>query len=145
MKGSEKMAVYVGTFVFVIIGYILMQFVYDVLWDVFTELGIDFLTPIRVGSLVYGLGWFVLGFLVYWGATRWLESGEKIGMLSLFFIVIWLISTFGILIGHLLYLMIEGTNIVLQIDSLLDTYFSVLNLALIPSLAATLGVSNKST
>ncbi len=85
MKGSEKLSVYVGSFVFVIVGYLVMLLVSDNLKNIFTDLNIDFLSPTRIVTLALALGWFVLGFLVYWGSTRWLESGEKVGILSLSF------------------------------------------------------------
>jgi hypothetical protein len=144
MKGSGKLAVYVGTFVFVIVGYLVMQVVSDILSDIFTDLAIDFLTPLRIGLIVAALGWFVVCFLTYWGSTRWLDEGEKAGILSLFFFLVWLVASVGILIAIMLHTMIQGATVVLDLDNILNTFFFAMPLALAPSIAAVLGVSNKS-
>ena len=143
MKGSGKLAVYVGTFVFVIVGYLVMQIVSDILSDIFTDLTIDFLTPARIMLMVAALGWFVVCFLTYWGSTRWLEEGEKVGLLSLFFFLVWLIASFGILIGILLFNMFQGFTVTLDLDNILNTFFFAMPLALAPAVAAILGVTNK--
>lgn len=144
MKGSEKMAVYIGTLLFIIIGYLVMLLSRDALVDVFNDLGIDFLDQNRVSDLVIAIGWFILSFLVYWGSTRWLESGERVGVLSLFFIVLWLIAGFGLLLAGIIYNLLNDIQVVLDLDPLLNSYFGELATALIPTLAAALGVSNKS-
>ena len=143
MKGSGKLAVYVGTFLFVIVGYFVMQLVSDILSDVFTDLAIDFLTPVRIALIVAALGWFVVCFLTYWGSTRWLEVGEKVGLLSLFFFLVWLTASLGILIGIILFNMFQGLTITLDLDNILNTFFFAMPLALAPAIAAILGVTNK--
>jgi hypothetical protein len=143
MKGSEKMSVYIGTLVFIIIGYLVMLISQDALLDIFNEIGIDFLTPLRVSTLVSAIGWFILSFLVYWGSTRWIETGERMGILSLFFIVLWLIAGFGLLLSGIIYNLLNDIPVLLDLDPLLDSYFVNLAIALIPTLAAALGVSNK--
>ncbi len=135
MKGSEKLSVYIGTFIFVIIGFFIMKLLSDYLTAEFTDLA---------GSIISAIGWFVLGFVTYWGSTRWLESGEKMGMISLFFILIWLISAFGILIAGIIAVTVQTGTITLNLDNLIDVFFFWLPYALIPALATTLGVSNKS-
>ncbi|MHA1941876.1 MAG: hypothetical protein ACXACP_08420 [Candidatus Hodarchaeales archaeon] len=144
MKGSEKMAVYVGTLLFIIIGYLVMLISQDALLDVINDIGIDFLTSLRVSALVSAIGWFILSFLVYWGSTKWLETGEKVGIISLFFIVLWLIAGFGVLLSSIIYDLLNDIPVTLDLDPLLDAFFIGLTIALIPTLAAALGVSNKS-
>lgn len=149
MKGSEKMAVYVGTFVFVIVGYIAALFVSRILSDVLLDLQIDFLTSGRIDRLVFAIGWFVIVFLTYWGSTRWLEEGEKIGILSLFFVILWLVSSLAVIVGYIVWSLIQGNSEVITLDpaisgNLVDQYFEGLFWALSPTVAALLGVSNKS-
>ena len=143
MKGSGKLSVYVGTFIFVIVGYLVMQIVSDFLSDIFGNLNIDFLTPLRIGLIVIAIGWFLVCFLTYWGSTRWLDEGEKSGLLSLFFVIVWLFASLGILIAIKLFFMIQGGTLVLDLDDLINTFFVAMPLALAPSVAAILGVSNK--
>ena len=143
MKGSGKLAVYIGTFVFVIVGYLVMQIVSDTLSNIFTDLAIDFLTPVRIVLIVAALGWFVVCFLTYWGSTFWLEEGHKVGLLSLFFFLDWLVASLGILIAILLFSMFQGNALLLDLDYLLNTFFVAMPLALAPTIAAMLGVTNK--
>jgi amino acid transporter len=143
MKGSGKLSVYVGTFIFVIVGYLVMQIVSDFLSDIFGNLNIDFLTPLRIGLIVVAIGWFLVCFLTYWGSTRWLDEGERSGLLSLFFVIVWLSASLGILIAIKLFFMFQGGTLVLDLDDLINTFFVAMPLALAPTIAAILGVSNK--
>ncbi|MFX0123936.1 MAG: hypothetical protein ACFFAE_09880 [Candidatus Hodarchaeota archaeon] len=148
MKGSEKMAVYVGTFIFVIVGYIAALFISDILAEILVDLQIDFLTQERINRLVFAIGWFVIVFLSYWGSTRWLEDGEKVGVLSLFFVIVWLISSLAVIVGYIAWSLLQGNAEVITLDpavpgNLVDQYFSGLFWALAPTCAALLGVSNK--
>ena len=144
MKGSEKMAVYVSTFVFVILGYLLSLILSDILSDVFTELGIDLLTPARTALLVFAIAWFVITFLSGWGSTRWIEQGDKIGLLSLMFFILWIIASFAIVIAWLIKPLVEGGSVIIDLDLWLDQFFFALPLALAPTIAILLSITNKS-
>ncbi|MFX1505244.1 MAG: hypothetical protein ACFFDC_03925 [Promethearchaeota archaeon] len=144
MKGSEKMAVYVSTFVFVIIGYLLSLIVSDILSDVFTQLGIDLLTPARTALLVFAIAWFVVTFLSGWGSTRWIEEGEKTGIMGLMFFILWIITSFAIVIAFIVKTLLEGDSALIDLDLMLDQFFFALPLALAPTIAVLLSVSNKS-
>ena len=144
MKGSEKMAVYVSTFVFVIIGYLLSLILSDILSEVFTQIGIDLLTPERTALLVFAIAWFVITFLSGWGSTRWIEEGEKFGLLSLMFFILWIIASFAIVIAWLIKPLLEGGSAVIDLDLWLDQFFFALPLALAPTIAVLLSITNKS-
>lgn len=151
MKGNEKIAVYLGTFIFVIVGCLVSLIVSDILYDVFDDLGIEILTKItgtgnsRSYWLVFAIGWFIVCFLTYFGSTRWLEEGEKLGLLSLFFFILWLITTLAIVIANIVKILIEGNAAIIDLDLLLDQFFIGLFWALAPTIAALLGVSNKAS
>lgn len=150
MKGSEKMAVYVGTFVFVIVGYIVALIISDILVENLLKLEIDFLTEDRINRLVFAIGWFIIVFLTYWGSTRWLEEGEKVGILSLFFVILWLVCSLAVIIGYIVWSLMQGNSEVITLDpaipgNLVDKYFEGLFWALSPTVAALLGVSNKAS
>ncbi|UCE13256.1 MAG: hypothetical protein JSV04_13855 [Candidatus Heimdallarchaeota archaeon] len=151
MKGNEKVAVYLGTFVFVIIGCLVSLIVSDILYDVLYELELEILTqeiiPGQTRSywLVFALGWFIVCFLTYFGSTRWLESGEKLGILSLFFFILWFITTLAIVIANIVKILLEGGAATIDLDFFLDQLFIALFWALAPTIAALLGVSNKAS
>lgn len=144
MKGSEKMAVYVSTFVFVILGYLLSLILSDILSDVFNQLGIDLLTPARTVLLVFAIAWFVVTFLSGWGSTRWIEEGERVGLLSLMFFILWIIASFAIVIAWLIKPLLEGGTVLIDLDQWLDQFFFALPLALAPTIAVLLSITNKS-
>ena len=144
MKGSEKMAVYVSTFVFVILGYLLSLIISDILSNVFNTLGIDLLTPARTALLVFAIAWFLVTFLSGWGSTRWIEEGEKVGLLGLMFFILWIIASFAIVIAWLVKPLLEGGTVVLDLDLWLNQFFIALPLALAPTIAVLLSVTNKS-
>ncbi len=149
MKGNEKVAVYLGTFVFVIVGCLVSLIVSDILYDVFDNLGLEILTheiiPGQTRSywLVFAIGWFIVCFLTYFGSTRWLEEGEKLGIMSLFFFILWFISTLAIVIANIVKILLEGGAATIDLDLLLNQFFVGLFWALAPTIAALLGVSNK--
>ena len=144
MKGSEKMAVYVSTFVFVILGYLLSLILSEILSDVFNQLGIDLLTPARTVLLVFAIAWFVVTFLSGWGSTRWIEDGERVGILGLMFFILWIIASFAIVIAWLIKPLLEGGTVVIDLDLWLDQFFVALPLALAPTIAVLLSITNKS-
>jgi hypothetical protein len=144
MKGSEKMAVYVSTFVFVIVGYLLSLIVSDILSDIFNQLEIDLLTPARLALLIFAIAWFLVTFLSGWGSTRWIEEGERVGLLSLMFFILWIIASFAIIIAWLIKPLLEGGTVVIDLDLWLDQIFIALPLALAPTIAVLLSITNKS-
>lgn len=143
LKSNEKLAVYVGTFVFVLIGFILSFYISDFISDIINTLGI--LTVSQAGDLVFALTWFFVCFLTYWGSTRWLQEGEKAGILSLMFFILWIISSFAIVIGYIIKILLDGLAATITLEGLLDQFFVWLLWALSPAIAALLGVSNKAT
>jgi hypothetical protein len=162
MKKSEILAVYAGTFIFVIVGYIVLLFVPDFIIDVVSGIVIfpkqwgigvfaviDYLTPPRLTWLVFALGWFFVCILVNYGSTRWVDVGEKFDIPSLFFVLLWFVSSFAVIVGYIVWSLFQGYFEVVTLDptvpgNLVDQYFEGLFWALAPSLAALFGVRNKS-
>ncbi|MHA2226951.1 MAG: hypothetical protein ACXAC8_17180 [Candidatus Hodarchaeales archaeon] len=145
MKGSQKMGVYVGTFIFVIVGYIVSLIVSDILADVLSTMSIPFLTPGRTVSIILAIGWFLICFLTYFGSTRWLEGGEKTGILSLFFFILWFVASLATVIAFIANVLIKGGAATINLDLLLDQFFLAMPFAVGPTVAALLGVSNKAS
>ena len=150
MKVSGKMAVYVGTFIIVMVGYIVSHFAVDIIIDLVSGIvifpkdygigvfaAIDYLTPQRITWLVYAVGWFVVCILVNYGSTRWIEEREKIEILSVSFVILWLIVTLAIIIGFIIKTLLVTT---ISWENLFDELFVALFWALAPTIAALLGV-----
>ncbi|MFW9777808.1 MAG: hypothetical protein ACFFE8_03060 [Candidatus Heimdallarchaeota archaeon] len=144
MKGSERAIVYFGTFIFVIVGYIVYQILNRELTNLLATATIPPpFTLNSVLSLVYAITWWILCVVVYFGSTRWLEEGEKVGLISLFFLILWIIAGVGMLIGGIVDLIIRGSTVSFDLDILVFSFIYGLGQALAPAIAAVLGVSNK--
>ncbi|MHA1944518.1 MAG: hypothetical protein ACXAC6_00765 [Candidatus Hodarchaeales archaeon] len=154
MKESEKLTVYVGTFITVMVGYFVLLIVSGFITDLvsgivfFPESGsigefavIEYLTPPRLSWLVYGVGWFVVCLLVNYGSTRSLEEGEKLDILSSFFLILWFVTTLAIVAGFLLKSLAVSA---LSWEGLFDLLFVALFWALAPTIAVIHGVNDKS-
>ncbi|MHA2247219.1 MAG: hypothetical protein ACXADY_19895 [Candidatus Hodarchaeales archaeon] len=160
MKESGKMAVYIGMFIIVMVGYIVLLLMTDFIIDLVSGIVffpkdwgfgkfaiIDYLTPPRLTWLVYAIGWFLMCiivniFLINNGvSTRWFEEGEKVEIKSLFFLFLWFITTLAIVIGFIIKTILVST---ISWEILLDELFVALFWALAPTLTALHGVSNKS-
>lgn len=90
IKESGQRVVYIGTFIIVMVGYIVLLIVTDFIIDLVSGLVIfpkrwgigkfviiDYLTPPRLTWLIYAVGWFLVCIFAYYGSTKWLEVGEK--------------------------------------------------------------------
>lgn len=138
------MVIYGGTFIFVVIGYIVYQFLNRELGTLLITATIP--APFTLASvlgIMYALTWWILCLVVYFGSTRWLEEGEKVGLISIFFFVLWIIAGIGILVGGILDAIIQGGSPSLNLDVLIFSFFLGLTTALGPTISALLGVSNK--
>ncbi len=145
MKGNDKLTVYLGTFIFVIVGYFLSLWISDILSDVLSSLSLPFLTATRILGIIAALAWLIVSFLTYWGGTRWIEEGAKIGLISLFFFILWFVAAFAVVIGFIIHALLIGGSATINLDNLLDTFFTFgLLWGLAPTISALLGVSNKS-
>jgi len=145
MSENNKMAYYVGTFVFVIIGYFVSLFVGDILTNnIPADPILGIFTQDRVGDIFLALVWFVFLFVVYWGSTMFTDSGEKTGLLSLTFIITLIVATLATVIGKIIFDLIMDSAVIITLDYLLNSYFYVLLYSVAPALAATFSYSNKS-
>ena len=144
MAENNKMAYYVGAFVFTIIGYFVSLFVQDILADILpTEPILEIFTPTRISYMFYALVWFVFLFVVYWGSTLFIDSGEKTSFVSLTFLITLIIATFAMVIAFIIFYLINDSSVTISLDYILNSYFYVLRESIGPALAATFAYSNK--
>ena len=144
MAENSKFPFYIGSFVFVIVGYLVSLFVEGILGDVLpTTTILEVFTPIRIALFFNALVWFVVLFLVFWGSTMFIDYGEKNGLLSLTFFITWICVAFGMVIAVIIHSLLATSSVTLNLDLLIDAFFGVLLLSLGPTIAALLGLSNK--
>ena len=88
MADYKKINVYLGSFIFVIVGYLISEILEDFLLNNLPSQPIlEIFTPMRIWYICSAIVWFVVCFICYWGSTRFIDSGEDVGMLSLFFLI----------------------------------------------------------
>ncbi len=136
------MLVCLGAFLFSAIGYLLhIYFLQEI--DVSSSEGI--LKSPRLENLVIALLWLLVSLIASFGASLWIErsDAERVGMISILFILLWFVCDFGIFTGEILYMLIEGQDVSIDGDFILDKFFGGLLIALAPAIASCLGVSNK--
>ena len=145
MAENNKMAYYVGTFIFVIIGYFVSLFVEDILAEVAPSDSIlEIFTPFRVMWIFTALVWFIFLFVVYWGSTMFTDFGERTGLASITFVITLIIATLAMVIAYIIFNLVNDSSVTIDLDYLLDSYFIVLRSSVAPAAAATFGYSNKS-
>ena len=140
MKSGEKVLVCLGAFLFSAIGYLLILFISENI-DVTSTEGI--LQGARIINLVEALLWAVVCLVAAFGATLWVDPDERVGMISILFILLWIVCDFGILLGIILDMLIDGQSVSISADFILDNFFANLQIALSPALASCLGISIK--
>jgi hypothetical protein len=146
MAQNNKLIVMIATLLFAAIGLILSLLISEVITDqAASQTGIigDILDFITTPGLLSGLIWLFLCIIVFYGVKTVVDEGENVGPISLFFLLIWLGAVIGLVIGDIVWLLFKGNTITLDFDLLVNTFAFNLTLALGPSFAAALGVSNK--
>ena len=142
LTSNSRFIIILGSFFVTAIGYLIALITHDMLseWDALEGL----LTPIRLSDLLIGLLFFVLALVLYILSSNFVQYEENIG-LGLFFIILWIICSFGLVTGDLVWDMIQSTSssITITVDLILDSFFDLLALALIPTLSVSLSLSNK--
>ena len=145
MADNSKINFYVGTFVFVIVGFFVKLIVEDFLsHNIPTTPIFEIFTPSRVGWIFSVIVLFVFLFVIYWGSTLFIDYGEKTGILSLTFLITLIVATLAMLLAYIIHTLLTSSSVTLNIDLLLDSFFYVLYQSVAPAIAAVFGYSNKS-
>ena len=143
-KENNTLLALVAVLLFSAIGYVIKEFLDDTISGM-NETGIvgEILDIIKTPGLLAGLLWLVLCIIIYYGAGSAFSSGENIGPISLTFLLLWLFTNLGILIGIILWQLIQGGSVNLDLNVLVDSLIFNLTLSLGPAFASALGISNK--
>ncbi|MFX1537410.1 MAG: hypothetical protein ACFFDI_24650 [Promethearchaeota archaeon] len=139
-KGSNnsRVIVLLGTFFVTAIGYLIAFFVESVLMDILSVNPSD----TRIHNLLLGLTFFSIAVIVYFGIQYFVDYEEEFGI-NIFFFVLWIVCTLGLVIGWLVWSLLTQDVIQINLDNMIDNFFFSLTLALIPALAATLAISTR--
>ena len=148
MANNNKFLVALGVMIFAAIAYIIIYLLQNLIQNTYNSssgLLQQVLEPLyKNTNLLYGLLWLVACIIVYYGVGYLVHSGEHIGPISLFYLLLWIFTVIGLFIGVELWTLINGGTVTLTLDSITQALFGILVLALGPSFAAALSISNKS-
>jgi len=105
----------------------------------------DFLVSLNIinlPELIQALVWFLIAFIVYFFAKK-IESESWFGLFSLNYFVTWAFTTVGVLIGAIVWSLIDSGSVALNMDQLTTLFFLSLPLTIGPTLAMSLGLREK--
>ena len=105
------------------------------------DFDLEALNPAQMIGLINGLVWFVVCFVVYFGATRLDEN--KFRLISPNFFITWFFVAMGLVFGVILDIIIQGDSITIDGDLVKNAVFLNLALALGPTAAASMGLNDK--
>lgn len=141
---NNKFVAFVAVLLFAAIGFIIIGFLNDTISKM-TATGLvkDILNAIKTPGLLEGLLWLVVCIIVYIGVRKVVSSGEKIGPISLWFLIIWIGAVIGLVVGYVIWFLIQGNQLTIDLNTIIGWIFVNLTLSLGPAFAAALGISNK--
>ena len=143
-KENNTLLALVAVLLFSAIGIIVKELVEDFLTGM-NNSGIvgDILTFIKQPGLFEGLLWLVVCIVIYFGTGMAFAKGQPVGPISILFLLLWLFTNLGLIFGGILWVLIGGTQVSLNLDLLIALMVAALPVSLGPSFAAALGISNK--
>ena len=142
-KENNKLIALIAVMVFAAIGIVLSNFLEEFL-NGFNSTGIvgDIIKIIKSPGLLAGLLWLIVCIVCYIGVGKAFAEGKKIGPISLMFLLLWLFTNLGLIIGQIVWFLIKGQSISLTLDGIVAILVLNMALSLGPSFAAALGISN---
>ena len=141
---NNKIIVMIATLLFAAIGLIVSLFLSEILVEqAASQTGSikDLLDILTEPNTLSGLVWLIICVICFYGVKQVIDEGENVGPISVYFLLIWIGAIIGILIGNIVWLLIKGQQITLDLDTLIASTSLIFSLA--PSFAAALGVSTK--
>lgn len=143
-QNNSKLIAMIAVMLFTAIGIVIAYFLTKLILD-YNATGVlanikDILTNNNNGLLL-GLLWLIVCIITYIGVSK-VYSGEKVGILSLFFFLLWFSAVIGLFIGNVLWALIDNQTVTFNLDFIINSITTNLVISLIPTLAAALSISN---
>ncbi|MHA2251582.1 MAG: hypothetical protein ACXAD7_14555 [Candidatus Kariarchaeaceae archaeon] len=108
------------------------------------EIGVDKvggLTPLQINGLIAGLIWFLVCLIVFLIVKKLDES--RFGLLSLNFLLTWVFVNAGIILGFLIYILVDTGELDVEFDAIKDIFFVNLAISLGPTASVPLGLQER--
>jgi len=139
MASNSRLVIATGAFFITAVGYLLSLFIIDMLSD--WELLTDLIGP-ELNNLLTAISFFVLIIIISIFSSNFAEYDEKIGI-GFFFLILWFVCTLGLVFGGLIYQLFATSGLTINSDMIINLFYGVLTLGLIPALATVLAIQNK--
>ena len=141
---NSKMVAFVAVLIFAAIGLIVLFILNDFIKNM-NATGVigDIVNAISTPGLLEGLLWLVVCIVIYIGVGKMVSSGEKIGPISLWFLLLWIGAALGLFVGTALWALLQGGSVTLDLNTVIGWFFVYLPFSLGPAFAAALSISNK--
>ena len=141
---NSKFVALVAVLIFAAVGLVVMLYLNETISKM-SGSGIiaNILDLITTPGLLEGLLWLVLCVIVYIGVSKLVQHSEKIGPISLWFLILWIGAVLGLFVGNVIWFLIKGTAVTIDPNTLIQLLFNYLPYSLGPALAAALAFSNK--
>lgn len=97
------------------------------------------MTSAQVDALITALAWFLICFVVYFAASK-LKDVKSFKLVSLKFFLTWAFVCAGVIIGTILYILIDQGSVSIKSNDLFNWFLLALPLALGPTGAASMGL-----
>ena len=147
MAENNKLLVSVGVMIFAAIAMLIILFLQKLVGDTYSSSSgtmKQVLEPLITNpNLLLGILWLIACIIVYFGVGYLIKTGEHIGPISLFFLLLWIFTVIGLFIGNVLWTLINGSGVNLTVDIIVSDLLFTLIYALGPSFAGALSISNK--
>ncbi|MHA2298514.1 MAG: hypothetical protein ACXAEU_17715 [Candidatus Hodarchaeales archaeon] len=137
MSENNKLLLYVAVIIFSFLGLVIGTIAKDIADDLLGASGLI------ATSLLWALLWIVLALVTYYGIGWAASVGEKTGMTSITFILFWIMSAVGLVVGTIVLIVLGYGSAIISLDAIVTDFFLNLQYALIPALASALSLSNK--
>ncbi|MHA1167507.1 MAG: hypothetical protein ACTSRU_06775 [Candidatus Hodarchaeales archaeon] len=138
MTENNKPLLYIAVLVFSFLGVVLALTVVPEIITMLSSSGLD-LSPLSLA-----LSGIVIALVTYYGIGWATSTGEPTGMISLTFILFWIMAAVGSMLGAIAVELLTNAAVVLNLDLIITSTITGLPYALVPALAAILSLSTKS-
>ena len=94
---------------------------------------------INLPELIVAIIWFLISFITYISAKK-LKDEKWFKLISIDFFLTWAFTTIGVLIGVIVWTLIDSGSVAVNIDTMVNLFFVTLPFALGPTATTSMGL-----
>ncbi len=96
---------------------------------------------LNIDNLIIAFIWFLISIVTYWGGKKLDHSWFK--PLSLDFLLTWMFCTVGVVLGFVIWTLIDQGSVSISFNQMVTVFFSFLPYSIGPSATTSLGLREK--